>query len=177
MLKWMPLLVLPILAGCASTETKEYKPYKNREKKAYARADRSVGFSDVRTNFQAHVETEVAWAGIIRDIQFKETERTIQVAFEVEYRDFDWMESRAGTPYSLSAESAGSFKAGWTVEKPARISYLRTLAKPGYMIVIYGKPWRRVHDTIQLAATAVRPIKESKFEFLPSIDDGKDVQD
>ncbi|MDZ8119788.1 hypothetical protein [Pontiella agarivorans] len=161
------LLISGVLAGCASTGPRAYKPYKSREKKAFGRADRAVNFHDVKTNFQAYAETEVAWAGIIDDIQFKETERTIQVAFDIDYRDFDWKYHKRGNPYRLSAESGGRIKAGWTVDKPARISYLKTLAKPGYMIVVYGRPWDLDDDTIQLAATAVRPIKKRDYDFFP----------
>jgi len=169
MFRVLGLLVVLGLVGCASTESKDYRPYKSREKKAYARADRSVSFEDVKTNFQAHVETEVAWAGIINDIQFKEMERTIQVAFDIDQRAFDWQKHGDGKSYKLSATSGGNLTAGWTVDKPARISYLQTLAKPGYMIVIYGKPWKRIGDRIQLAATAVRPIKPGNYEILPLI--------
>lgn len=167
MYKSLSLLVLLALAGCASVGSNEYKPYKSREKQAYARADRSVTFQHVTTNFNACIEAEVAWAGIIDDIQFKETERTIQVAFDIDHREFDWMDHGGGRPYKLGAENKGRIKVGWTVDKPARISNLKTRAKPGYMIMVYGKPWRREGHEIQLAATAVRPIKESDFEILP----------
>lgn len=164
------LLVLLALAGCASTDSKDYSPRKSREKKAHARTDFSISFADVKTNFQSYAGAEVAWAGIIGDIQFKETERTIQVAFEIEQREFDWKKYGTGEPYRLSTESAGRIKAGWIVDKPARISFLKTLAKPGYMIVIYGKPWKRNGDEIQLAATAVRLIKSGDYSILPAAD-------
>ena len=163
--------ILLLLAGCASVGTRDYKPHKSREKKAHARADRSVTMQDVLTNFQALVETEVAWAGIISDLQFNETERTIQVAFDVDYRDFDWKDYGGRRPYRLSAESGGRFRTGWSVDKPARISFLKTLAKPGYMIVVYGKPWQRDGDTVQLVATSVRPISDGDFELVPARED------
>lgn len=167
MFRGWSLLVLLALAGCASTGSQNYKPYKSREKQAFERADRSISFTEVKTSFQSYVGTEIAWAGIIDDIQFKETERTIQVAFDIEQHGFDWKKHRGGEPYRLSSESAGRIKAGWVVDKPARISYLKTLAKPGYMILVYGKPWKRSGDEIQLAATAVRPIHPGDFEVLP----------
>ncbi|MDF7825036.1 hypothetical protein P4B35_13520 [Pontiellaceae bacterium B12227] len=163
MFRSLVLLSVLLVFGCASVQEGAYEPYKSREKKAFARADRSVEIIDVQTNFYAYVETEVAWAGLIEDIQFKETERTIQVAFSIEHRAFDWLDHGGAMPYQLSAEGQGSFRAGWTVDKPARISHLKTLAKPGYMIVIYGKPYRMEGGVIQLAATAVRPIKNTQF--------------
>ncbi|QBG47533.1 hypothetical protein EGM51_09065 [Verrucomicrobia bacterium S94] len=161
------LLVSGMLAGCASTGSKVYKPHSSREKKAFVRADRSVTFADVQTNFQTYLETEVAWAGVIRGIEFKETERTIQVAFDIDYHDFDWRNYGGGKPYRLAAENGGRFKAGWTVDKPTRISYLKTLAKPGYMILVYGKPWRRDDTAVLLAATAVRLVSTGDYELLP----------
>lgn len=158
------LLGLLVLAGCASkTGFTAYKPYKDRERRAFERADFSAAFADVQTNFQRYAETEVAWAGIIRRVRFHETERTIQAAFEIEQRGFDWKKYSAGEPYQLSAVSAGTIKAGWTVDKPSRISYLKSLAKPGCMIVVYGKPWQCAGDEIQLAASAVRPIRPGRF--------------
>lgn len=154
------------LTGCATQGPDSYTPYKTREKKAYARADRSITPSDVKTNFQANVTTEVAWVGIIKDIQFRETERTIQVAFGIDHRNFDWIRHRAGKLYHLTNSGEGQFLAGWTVDKPARISHLKTLATPGDMIVVYGKPYKVENGVIQIVATSVRPIKKSKYEVL-----------
>ena len=164
MYRYVVMLAVVLSWGCASMEDTSYKPYKNREKKAFSRADRSISILDVQTNFQAHVGTELAWAGIIEDVQYKETERTIQVAFKVEHREFDWMDHGGGTPYHLAAEGQGSFRAGWIVDKPARISHLKTLAKPGDMIVVYGQLYRMEDGVVQLAATAVRPIKTADFK-------------
>jgi hypothetical protein len=152
------LIGVIFLSGCAMQRNTAYRPYKSREKKAFSQADRSIGLMEVQTNFNAYVTNEVVWAGIIEDVQFKETERTVQVAFEVDQRDFNWEK-----PYQLSAEGEGRFRAGWVIDKPTRISVLQSRAQPGYMIIIYGKPFKMQNGVVQLAATAVRPIKTSKF--------------
>jgi hypothetical protein len=164
MFKYLFVLWAVVLAGCSTLNDRDYTPYKSREKKAYARADRAISIPDVQSNLFELATTEVAWAGIIDEIQFKELERTIQVAFSVDQHDFDWKNYRKGKPYHLSADSQGQFTVGWTVDKPARISHLKTLAKPGYMIIAYGTPFRVDEDgVVQLSATAIRPIKMKKF--------------
>jgi hypothetical protein len=160
MIKRIALLGVMILSGCATQGPKNYRPHKGCEKEVFAQADRSISLAEVKTNFNAYVTNEVAWAGIIEDVQFKETERTVQVAFEVDQREFNWE-----TPYRLSDEGDGRFRAGWVIDKPTRISVLKSQAKPGYMIIIYGKPFQMQNGVIQLAATAVRPIKTGKFEI------------
>ena len=166
---WRLVFVLAV-AGCASMEKAvDYRPKSSREKQAVFRADREVSPDDVRADFHAHERTEIAWAGVIRDIQFKETERTIQVAFDIEHRGFDWKDHGGSVPYRLSPEGQGRFVAGWTVDKPARIDYLRSLAKPGCMILVYGKPYRMADGVIQIAATSVRPIKSSDFQTVEAL--------
>ncbi|MDF7808504.1 hypothetical protein P4E94_13715 [Pontiellaceae bacterium B12219] len=162
MIKRIALLGVVFLSGCAMRRDTAYRPYKSREKKAFVQADRSIALADVQTNFNAYVTNEVVWAGVIKDVRFKETERTVQVAFEVDQRAFNWKK-----PYQLSAEGEGVFRAGWVVDKPTRISVLQGRAQPGYMIVVYGKPFRVQDGIVQLAATAVRPIKTSKYKVDP----------
>lgn len=178
MCRYLVLLGVLLSFGCVSKQEGAYKPYKSREKKALARVDRSIEMIDVQTNFNAYVGAEVVWAGIIEEIQFKETERTIQVAFSIDHREFDWMDHGGKAPYRLSAEGQGRFRAGWAVDKPARISNLKTLAKPGYMILIYGTPYRLEDGLVQLVATAVRPIKEDEFSIsAPPFERMPDVSD
>jgi hypothetical protein len=162
-MRYVVLFGLLSLVGCASVEQGAYRPVKSKEKQAFARADRGVAPADVKKNFRALENTEVAWAGIIKDVQFNETERTFQVAFEVEHRGFDWKDHGGGAPFRLSSEGDGLFRAGWVVDKPTRISYLKMLAGPGDMLIVYGKPYRMKDWVIQLAATAIRPVRDSDF--------------
>ena len=162
-MRHLVLLGLLSLVGCASVEQGSYRPVKGKEKQAFARADRDVSPADVRKDFQALENTEVAWAGIIKDVQFNETERTIQVAFQIEHRGFDWKNHGGGKPFRLSAEGDGLFRAGWVVDKPTRISYLKMLAAPGDMLIVYGKPYRMKDWVIQLSATAIRPVRAGDY--------------
>lgn len=110
----------------------------------------------------------MAWGGIIKDIQFKETEHTIQVAFEVEHCTFDWRDHGGRIPYTLYESEEGVFRAGWTVNKPASVSHLEKQAKPGYMILVYCKPYRMSNDMVQLSAISVRPIQERLCLVVPA---------
>ena len=152
-----------LLAGCATIEKGAYHPRSGKEKQAFARANRDVTPSAVKKDFQTLKNSELAWAGVIKDVQYKETERTIQVAFEVDHRHFDWKDYGGGEPYRLSIEGDGIFIVGWVVDKPTRISYLKSLAKPGDMLIAYGKPYRMTDGVVQLAATAVRPVSSGDY--------------
>ena len=147
-----------VFSGCATVEQGAYHPDSGNEKRAFAQANRDLSPADVKNDFQTLRNSKLAWAGIIKDVQYKETERTIQVAFEVEHRHFDWKDHGGGKPYHLSVEGDGIFIVGWEVDKPTRISYLKSLAKPGDMLIAYGKPYRVTDGVVQLAATAVRPV-------------------
>jgi len=162
-IKHLFIVMLLVITGCTTARQGVYRPKSGKEKAANDRADRGVSPADVRKDFHAFETNEVAWAGIIKDIQFKETQRSILVAFQIDHRDFDWKDHGGSTPYILSSKGDGAFKAGWTVRKPASIAKLNTLAKPGYMILVYGKPYQMKNGVIQLSATAVRPIKTSEF--------------
>jgi hypothetical protein len=169
---------LLLAVGCTSVDPKPYRPKGGREKAAFTRVDRLIGPKLVLEDFETHRDVEVAWAGIIEDIQYNETERTIQVAFKVGHRGFDWIDHGGGRPYQLSGVGEGHFVAGWVVPKPASINYLKALAGAGDMIVIYGKPYQVKDDVIQLAATALRIVDDGDFEVvqvLPVAGEGTDV--
>ncbi len=161
MIKRVACFGILLLAGCATYEEGGYRPRSAREKKAFARISRSVTPNDVREDFHALRNSEVAWAGIIKEIQFKEVERAIQVAFFVEHRHFDWTDK----PYRLSAEGEGEFVAGQSVDKPVSISRLEKLARPGDMLVAYGTPFRIRDGVIQLRTSSVRPIPKRAFSI------------
>jgi hypothetical protein len=163
LMKFCAILTVLLVAGCASVGERAYSPAKSREKKAYKKADRGITPLNVQTNFDAFVKMEVAWAGIIKDVQYNETERTFQVAFEVEHRGFDWIDHGGKQPFRLDSGGDGMFRTGWVVDKPTRISYLQMLAAPGDMLIVYGKPYRMKEGVVQLAATALRPIKQDHY--------------
>ncbi len=148
-----------LLAGCATYEKGGYHPKSAAEKKAFARATRNVNPDIVRNDFNAWAGIEVAWAGVIKEIDFKEAERAIHAAFYVEHRHFDWSDK----PYRLAAGGEGEFVAGQAVPKPAAISRLKTLAKLGDMVIVYGMPVRMRNGIIQLKATSIRPISADDF--------------
>jgi len=161
------LCAILFLVGCATVEKGAYPPKSSKEKKAFAQASREIQPKDVRADFHAAEKSVMAWAGVIKDIQYKETERTVQVAFKVDHRNFDWKDHGGSTPYQLSAEGDGIFLAGWTVQKPTRISYLKTLSKPGDMLIVYGTPYRMTGGSlIQLKASAIRSIHEGNYRVV-----------
>ena len=159
------LIVLSVLAvaGCRTVDPGMHHPKTDKEKKAFARANLETTPEQVRKDFESLRNTEVAWAGIIRDVQYKETERTIQVAFKVEHRYFDWMDYGGAQPFHLSTEGEGMFVAGWPVNKPTRIGYLKALVKPGDMLIVYGKPYSVFNNIVHLAASAIRPVKAKDY--------------
>lgn len=167
-MKHILILCLVAVTGCSTLiKEKDYQAKSRKEKQAFERAVKGIPLSYVQRDFWSYSAVELAWGGIIKDVQFKESERTILVAFEVEYRDFDWVDYGGLKPYRLSGAGGGLFMAGWKVPKPARISYLKTLAKPGDMILVYGTPYLMSEDgVVQLKATAVRPIPVHDFLLL-----------
>jgi hypothetical protein len=166
MIKYMAFWGLLVLTGCTSVEEGVYIPQSSKERAAFVRASTDLQPNDIRNDFQSMRAREVAWVGVIEDIQYRETERTVQVAFRVDHRYFDWKDHGSSHPYHLSKEGEGIFMAGWVVKKPTRISYLRTLAKPGDMLVVYGKPYGMKNNIIQLAATAIRPITDDDYSIV-----------
>ncbi|VGO22802.1 hypothetical protein [Pontiella sulfatireligans] len=165
MIKQVACLAVLALVGCSTTRNGAYRPKSGNEKEAYARAWLDVSPDDVRKDFQSLYQTEVAWAGIIKEIEFRESEREVSVAFLVEHRNFDWKDHGGGRSYQLEAEGEGVFAVGWKVEKPTSISYLKSLADAGDMLVAYGRPVRIRKGTIQLSATAVRPISADDYSI------------
>lgn len=163
----LTVLSIALVTGCASTGTKPYQPTSPTEKEAFSIADKTISMEDVRANFNAYKrDSEIAWAGIIKKVQFAEKERSVQVGFVIEHHDFDWTKHSSGPEFQLSKESSGTFLAGWVVQKPTRISYLKQLAKPGDMIIVYGKPHRIKGSTIHIIASAIHPIPAKEFTLI-----------
>jgi hypothetical protein len=165
-MKWLSMALVLLVAGCASVGGRSYHPAKSVEKKAFARADRSISPNAVRADYVSYRGTEVAWAGIIKNVQYSETERTYLIAFEVEHCGFDWMEHGGNETFRLTSPGEGTFTAGWYANKPTRVSYLKLLAAPGDMLIVYGKPHQMKNGVVQLAATAIRPVKAGGFSVV-----------
>lgn len=165
MIKTVLVVMAMISCGCAMMGSpSDYRPNSSREKMALSKAELDITPNDVRDHFHGYLGRNLAWAGIIKSVQFNETLRTIQVAFEVEHRAFDWKKHGGHKPYRLSAEGEGVFTAGWTVQKPTSIQHLRSLADEGDMLLVYGRIYRLQDDVVQVEATAVRPIKKDEFQ-------------
>jgi hypothetical protein len=175
-MKNLALMGVLVLVGCTTIDTGTYRPKSGKEKAAFARSVSDVSPSDVQKDFHSLETTEMVWAGVISDIQFKETERTVQVAFQIDHRSFDWKDYGGGKPYRLSAEGDGPFVAGWTVDKPTSIAKLKAQAKPGYMILVYGKPYQMRGGVVQLSATALRLIKADDYEVLAIVAEDEVVE-
>ena len=154
--------LVALLAGCSSVPKGTYRPASSKEKQALATAFRAIYPNDVRADVQSFEKMQIAWVGEIKELEFREDDDAVQVAFLLDHRYFDWKEHPGDKPYHLSATGEGSFAAGWTVPKPTSISHLKKLAKPGYMLVVYGMPSGLRGETVRLEATAVRVIPEDK---------------
>ncbi len=164
MVKYAVLLGFFVLTGCAS-KVGEYAPKSKVEGAAFASADLSITPEAVRKNFEEYRGTNVAWAGIIREVDYKETERTIQVAFLVDQHDFDWKLHKGDQPFKLESERGGPFAAGWEVKKPTRASLLRKQAGPGDMLIAYGQPVKVRAGVIQLKTDQIRAVKIDEVQF------------
>jgi hypothetical protein len=152
-----------LMAGCSTPGLRDYRPQNGREVQLLGKAVRTITPADVRKDFSGNAATLVVWVGIIKKIEFRETERTIQVAFLLDHRRFDWLEHREDdAPYHLSEKGAGEFTAGWTVNKPTRINYLKSLSEPGDALVVYGTPYSIKNGIVRLDASHVRVLPKEK---------------
>ena len=71
-MKHFLFLCLILVAGCSTYDNSDYRPKTAKEKEAFPRANKNVQPSDVQKDFEQFRYTEIAWAGIIEDIQFKD---------------------------------------------------------------------------------------------------------
>jgi hypothetical protein len=159
-MKCVLFLSIVVLAGCATVDKHSYNPVSPQETAAFTRADRSLGPGDVSRDFEALKDAELAWAGVIKAVKFKENGDNVFVAFRVEHRHFDW----SGKPYLLSSEGDGEFMSGQSLTKSDNIEFLRATMLPGSMLIVYGKPLRVSESgMIQLSASSIRPVLLSEF--------------
>jgi hypothetical protein len=173
---WGGLVVLcgiMLTAGCANKPKalRPYVPTSDKEAEAFAKTDFSLTFSQVAKEIDFHVVTDIAWTGIIEDIDFREQRDRVQVALRVREHAFDWIDRGTDTGrYYLSQASAGYFMAGIDVMKPTSIQRLKRQASVGDMIIVYGHP-RILHEdgTIQIKAFSVRPIPADQVRFAPAL--------
>lgn len=169
--KWIAGMAVVLLAGCSTVKTGSYRPDSPKERTAYRRASKMIALADVQEDRGAYLEQMVAWAGVIEDVKFRQTERAVQIAFSVRQHDFDWLEPQGEALYELSTESDGIFFAGLSVPMPTQISYLKGLAEKGDMLIVYGKPVPG-NGTVQLRAKTVRAIDRQDFAIIdPATDE------
>ena len=122
-----------------------YRPASPREERAIASSTRDVYPDDVRADLLRH-QVQVAWAGLLQQIEFGGSAPHIVATVTVEHHYFDWIEDHGAQSeiHLMSPRGEGSFRCSWPVDPAIDVANLRRFVVAGTMVVAYGTPARRV---------------------------------
>lgn len=140
--------ILGLIGCCAAVlmgapSSRDYKPASPWEQREMVRSTRSVYPDDVRANLAAR-RVPVAWAGILRQVEFIGEPARPMLRLTVEHHYFDWIEDRGAQRelYFLSPRGEGTFRCVWPLRREWDMAEMRRITVPGLMAVIYGTPER-----------------------------------
>ncbi|MEJ2636018.1 MAG: hypothetical protein P8184_12095 [Calditrichia bacterium] len=150
------------LEGCAQA----YRPRSNWELKEYSNSRLNIYPDEVRKNPEKFSDTQVAWAGIIKQSKFYKTSENIEVDLLLEHHYFDWHENKNAPPleYYLSSRGEGYFKTRWFFKKDVDLQYIYDRYIPDNLAIVYGVPRSVDADTVIVASNYVRVINKKYYD-------------
>lgn len=152
--------VLVVVATAPSS--RDYQPASPAEKAEMDRSTYSVHPDDVRADIDHH-RVQVAWTGVLRDVQFSGAPEKPTVSALVDHHYFDWIDDRSARSerFLPSPRGEGQFRFTRPLSPAWDIAAMKEAAPPGSMVVVYGTPSKiegAVVDLGEAAYARVIPI-------------------
>jgi hypothetical protein len=165
------LFLMASLSGC----TTRYKPVSPREAEVFSRSTFNIYPDDVRKNLAAHRDATMAWAGILKSIEFGDDAENPYSKFVVEHHYFDWLDDSSvqKAHFFLSPRGEGLFQATWPMKKEWDLNAMRQQVVPGSMFVVYGKPKAVKDNIIDLGQAEYARMISKEFYTTEKLDYGR----
>ncbi len=148
MLKRVMVAVLLVAAaavsGCAtdnSMSSRAYTPPDKADREVFSKARRDVYPKQVRENPARYRDVNIAWAGIVKDVDVVRSKSGLSVVVLVEHHYFDWIEDHGAQPevFFLSPRGEGNFMIILEPKREMTKDEARKLLPAGTMLVAVGQ--------------------------------------
>ncbi len=150
------LCVACCVAGIVGApSSRDYEPVSEWERREMGRSSRNTYPDDVRANLAGN-RRPVAWADVLRAVEFFGEPRRPMLRLTIEHRYFDWIDDRSvqRERFFLSRRGEGTFQCVWPLRPEWDVVEMRRITVPGLMAVVYGTPERVDGATIDLGQAA-----------------------
>lgn len=129
------------LSGCATYSSRPFTPAKRGEQKIFGKARKDVYPGQVRKHPARYRNTELAWAGIVKDVKLIHGKHGAGVIVLVQHHYFDWIEDHGAQPqrFFLSPRGEGNFIIALKPRDGMNQSEARRMLPVGTMVVAVGK--------------------------------------
>lgn len=155
------LVVLLLLGGCV----RNYSPQSSWESQEFQRSDFTIHPNDVRFKLSQWRDFQIAWAGIIQEVEFYQTESSYEVILLMEHHYFDWKEENfePDQMYYLSSVGQGLFQTNWYLKKSADLEYFKSRFTVGNLAIVYALPDTVVEEVVLVKSRYLRIIDRKNF--------------
>jgi hypothetical protein len=161
------LALLILLSGCLPfPHTRAYRPVSTLERQAFDRASQDVFPDDVRNAPADHSGTILVWPGVILSSEFVDHGDRVEIQLLLEHHYYDWIEDFGAQRERifLSPRGEGRLRTSWIVRKGGDTEALRKAARPGTLLILYGRPDQVADDgSISVRAVYIRAIDPEWF--------------
>lgn len=149
------------ISGCVRNYSPQ-SPWENRE---FENSDFTIHPNDIRFNVSLWKDFQLAWAGIIQESEFYETETSYEVILLMEHHYFDWKEENfePDQMYYLSAFGQGLFQTNWNLKKSADLEYFKTRFAVGNLAIVYALPDTVIDEVVLVRSRYIRIIDRKNF--------------
>ena len=148
--------------------SKPYEGLSEREADHFNRSQRDISPSAVRSRIAQYQSTEVAWPGLIKEVELIEKEGKLEAQLLVEYYHYDWI-----LDYGVQMEKIflypqreGLFATTCSFRPDASSSkQFRSYAEVGNLLILYGTPQRVDGQVVVLTCNYPRFITKGWFRI------------
>jgi hypothetical protein len=130
------LTLIFLISGC----TVYYKPVSPWEEAAMNEASFDIFPNDVKNNIDAHKQSKIAWAGIVKSYEIDKSTSPYQVIYMLEHHYFSWAIDGTTRKFWLSPRGEGVFIARWPFQEGWIEDTVRENIKINDLMVTYGIP-------------------------------------
>jgi hypothetical protein len=134
--KLLVITLVFFITGC----THYYKPVSAWEEEAMSKASFDIFPNDVKGNIDAHKNSKVAWAGIVKSYEIDESTSPKQIIYKLEHHYFSWAIDGTTRQFWLSPRGEGIFTARWPFQEGWTEYTVQENIKINDLIVTYGIP-------------------------------------
>jgi hypothetical protein len=149
------------MSGCY----RGYQPHSVWERDVYHQSNFKIHPDDVREKLKRYRKEQIAWVGIIQEVEFYDNPANYEIILLLEHRYFDWNLDVTDDPqiFYPSTRGEGLFQTTWFLKKSADLEYFSERFEPENLAMVYAVPDTVIDDIVLVKSRYIRIIDKNDY--------------